>query len=142
MSHVRQQIREAVKTRLDTLDNLNVYTNRVSDLLAIDLPTAVILTEDETSELAEFDDDLMRETEVVIVGTLNAESETIDDELDDWAVKIEGALDVTLGGLVKLFVLTSTNTDFRSDEEGEHWFAFLIMTYTARHFTLDAETMA
>jgi len=130
--HIRQKIRESVKTKLSTLDFKSVNTNRVMDLKDKDLPAAVIITEDETSQQTDKRGGITRDISVLVVVIVNGETDTLDDDLDGWAEKIEPVLrDVPYA---RQFILTATGLDFRPDDEGEHWFGYLALEYQALAF--------
>lgn len=130
--HIRQQIREAVKTALSDLA-LTTYTNRVQNLDPDNLPAAVILTEDEASQQQSKDGDLDRTIDVIVVVIMDGDSETIDDDLDTWAEQIEPLLKSVPPA--KQFLLSATSLDVRPDDEGSQWFGYLALEYKATAFT-------
>jgi len=68
MSHVRQQIREAVATRLTglTTTGVNVFASRVYSLADEKLPALAVYTRSESSDAANLACDLNRQLSIVI----------------------------------------------------------------------------
>lgn len=137
MTHVRQQVRALAKQALSGLSidsrTLNTYTNRIKDLEPSNLPSCVILTEDERSERAGKSAALDRTISVLFVVVIDAESSaTIDDDLDAWAEAIE--LRLAAAPPAARFTLTATNLDLPQPEEGQQWLGFMSLEYEAKVF--------
>lgn len=137
MTHARKALRQAVAQRLDGItrghETLTVYTNRVKEVTPDKLPAAVIVTDSEQSESYSKSGDLQRSVQCSVVVMVDADrSDDIDDELDDWAERIELALsDLPIGGAHQ-FTLRSTSLDIPSPEDGgATWIGFLILDYAA-----------
>lgn len=127
--HVRKQLRDAIKIALEQIPDLTVFTNRVKDVS--DLPYAVIITEDESSERVDKDDDLQRTIDVLIVVAIEGTADDpMDDDLDALAVLVEDKMN-SLFGLLDEMTLTATAMDNRPDEDGDQWYGFLVMNYQA-----------
>ena len=135
--HIRRQIREAIKTLVDGLEvndqALTAYTNRIQELDVCDLPVVEIMTAEENSETSSKDDDLERRIDVTVVVITNGASDTLDDDLDDWAEAIE-PLQKTVPP-ARDMELTSTSLDLQPDDEGDYWFGYLAMSYQAHAFS-------
>lgn len=130
--HIRQQLRQAVKAKLETLDFASVSTNRVMDLKDADLPAAVIITEDESSERTDKRGGITRDISLLVVVIIDGSTDTLDDDLDAWSELIEPLMRNVPPA--RQIILTATGLDFRPDDEGEHWFGYLALEYQALTF--------
>ena len=103
-NHIRQQIREKLKTTLTGLNTTGstVYESRVYPLESV--PALVIYTKSETSEPIVIGTDrvMSRELSVVVEGYVKANS-NFDDTIDTISKEVEEAIaaDRTLDGLAK-----------------------------------------
>lgn len=131
--HIRQQIREEAKDAIAGIGLESVHTNRIQDLLAVDLPAGVIVTEDETSQRTSKDGGLTRAPVMLIVILVEGDSETLDDDLDDWAEKIEAQMKALPSA--SLVTLSATSLDLQPDESGERWFGSVALEYSVLAFT-------
>jgi hypothetical protein len=119
MSHVRQQIRDAVVdavTLLNTTDR-NVFRTRVYPMDRQSLPGLCVYTSSESSEPNTIGglktvSAYLRTVSVNIEAYAKASAD-LDNDLDDISVEVETAMaqDSTLNGLVEDVVLTSTEID-------------------------------
>lgn len=130
--HIRQQVREAVKTALTGI-GLTVYTNRIQDFDDSELPVAVVLTEDEVSEAYSKAGGLERTIDITVVVIVDGLSATLDDDLDTWAETIEPLM-VSVPPSRDM-VLTGTALDLRPDDEGARWFGYLALEFKSTVFT-------
>ena len=114
MSHVRQQIREAVETRITglTTAGTNVFSSRVYALGEAKLPALTIYTKDESAGISNMARDLKRTLTIVIEGYAKGTA-NLDDTLDTIAAEVEGAMgsDGSLNGVGKIIGLTGTEVD-------------------------------
>jgi len=114
MSHVHQQIRDAVKTALTGLatTGARVYANRVYPLSDADLPgiRLFVLSEQVDQDLSEY---AQRELILSIEACAKA-STTLDDTLDQIGAEIETALAgvLTVGGKALRCTYAGMETDF------------------------------
>ena len=118
MSHVRQQIREAIGTACTGLSTTGarVFQARVYPLATANLPGLAIYTNAETSEEAEVGGAsrlLMRMLEVKIDG-YSKKTSGLDDELDDITSEVEVALmdNATVQALVTEIFISETSISF------------------------------
>ena len=114
MTHIRQQVRDAVVTAVTGLatTGANVFKSRTLDVPQASLPALLVYTKDEFSELDTMDvagGKLRRAHEVVIVA-LAQEAANVDAKLDAIAEEIEVAMFANrkLGGLARDSVLEET----------------------------------
>ena len=145
MAHVRQQIRDAVATRLTSqvgLVSSRVFTTRVHPLNEALLPAISVYTGSESSEryqagVTDMNRELSLEVDVYV-----RETSSFDDDCDAIAVQVEEAMagDFTIGGLAKSSVLTSTEIQF--DGEADQILGVAKLTYQVRYVTAlnDVET--
>ena len=141
MSHIRQQIREAVVTRLKTI---TVFSHRVYPYRTAPhtlLPDAVVkIEEDVVIEEYTTDHKYMRAFTVAIETRKKASSD-IDDEMDDLCVLIEEKMmtDPTFGGLLKKLDLAVTKIEMSA--EGDQPVGLATLEYEAwyRMLRTDAE---
>jgi hypothetical protein len=140
--HVRKQLRDSIKTALETATGLSVHTNRVEDLVGIDLPAIVVLTDTETAERLDKSGALHRQITAAIVLIVDGASVTLDEELDAFSVSIETALGGDPPSPAYQIDLLSTELDLQSDEDGDRWFGYLVLEYTANVFTTKADPTA
>lgn len=129
MSHVRQQIRDDVRTKLVAL-GLECPKGRL-DFTRSQLPAADLSTGDETSERITKDGTLLRRIEVAIVLVLDADTEDLDDELDTLAARVETKLSDEPPAVCMYFDLVATETDLLTDEDGDRWFGYKALLYQA-----------
>lgn len=134
--HVNRQVREAVKTRLDaTALFASVSTNRSANLVETELPAAIIGTGLDEVEQATKDGRERRAVTLTVVVVADGAEPTLDDDLDALRVGIELALSDQLGGLVTNMAHTGGELDLGTDEDGERWFAFLVLSWTLQVWT-------
>lgn len=113
MSHPRTNIRNAVKTRLETdIPSLSgkIFTTRIRPLYQAKLPCILIYTLKEPSEIStEAPREFMRSLQVVIEIVTKAD-DTLDDALDDLCLLVESSIfkEETFGGLVSDTILQDT----------------------------------
>ena len=145
MSHVRQQIRDRVATRVTGLPTTgsSVYKMRRYALDDAKLPAICVYTMDESSTLITIGSRTLRRViNVAIDITIKGSSTTVSDTLDTICVSAEEAMaaDFTLNGLAKSSVLTSTEIDV--NVEGEKSIASARLVYAVEYITLitDVET--
>lgn len=143
MSHVRKQIRDAVKTAVTGLatTGANVYQGRNARLLAGNLPFLMIYVNGET---VDYDDEGASmgppSPARVIDLRIQAYTEAIDslnevpyDELDQVAAEVETAIyvDETFGGLA--FRTEVGDSEISTDNEGEQQLAILDMGFNVSY---------
>jgi hypothetical protein len=136
VTHPRRLVREQTKAALEGLargdDVLSVYTNRVKDLEPENLPIAVILTNEETSERASKRSPIDRTIQLTISMVIDAEkSSTLDDDLDDWAELIEARLAQSPPASAQRCTLVATTLEIPDPEQGSAWCGFLFLEYEA-----------
>ena len=139
MSHVRQQIREAIGTACTSLTTTaaRVFQARVYPLATADLPGLAIYTNAETSEEAEVGGAarlLMRMLEVKIDG-YSRRTSGLDDELDTICAEVEVAImdNSTVQELVGNIYLSETSISFAN--EGDRPIGCASMTWNCVYFT-------
>jgi hypothetical protein len=139
MSHVRQQIREAIGTACTSLTTTaaRVFQARVYPLATADLPGLAIYTNSETSEEAEVGGAarlLMRTLEIKIDG-YSRKTSGLDDELDTICSEVEVAImdDSTVQELVGNIYLSETSISFAN--EGDRPIGCASMTWNCVYFT-------
>lgn len=151
MSHVNQQARDVVKSRLVALDVFgSVSSNRGADLVDSELPAAIVQTDRDAVEDASkawADDGLeSRKLELAVVIVADADEDGLDDTLDALRAQVEAAIgaDDTLGGIAKRAEHTGGELDLGRIEDGERWYAFLALTWEVEMWTHkgDPETAA
>ena len=139
MSHVRQQIREAIGTACTGLSTTaaRVFQARVYPLASADLPGLALYTNSETSEEAEVGGAsrlLMRTLEVKIDG-YSRKTSGLDDELDTICAEVETAImdNSTVQGLVAYLFILETSVSFSS--EGDRPIGCASMTWNCVYYT-------
>ena len=143
MSHVRQQIREAFKTALDTaLTGFTVYSARRYAINASKLPIVDMKFLNENAEYITMADRQDRTASLYIRATLQATDADIDNDLDDVAITIEEAVaaEGLFGGLLVDIGLMQTN--FTDSADGDKALAEIVLRYDVvyRTNTNDVET--
>ena len=133
MAHIRQQIREAVGSRLNNLTTTgtNVYQSRVFPIETAKLPTLIIYTTSESNELLEMNSPrTLQRTLNLTVEAYAKNVTTFDDLADTINAEVEVAMssDVTFGGLSRDSFLESVEINFNG--EGDQPLAVLIMNYS------------
>lgn len=140
--HVNQQIREAVRERIETIPGIpSVFTNRSANLTDALLPAVVILTsiDDVRTETSGDPPPQSREVQLSVVVVADGEAEGLDDDLDGLRAEIERALAGDLGGLAWYMEHTGGELDVRPAEDGERWYAFLALSWTVRVWTAEGD---
>jgi hypothetical protein len=139
MSHVRQQIREAIGTACTGLSTTGarVFQARVYPLATANLPGLVIYTNTETSEEAETGGAsrlMMRILEIKIDG-YSRKTSGLDDELDTITAEVEVAImdNATVQGLVANIHLSATSVSFSN--EGDRPLGCASMTWECVYLT-------
>lgn len=136
-NHLRQQIRDQIKT---TLTGLTTTGNRVTDSRVYPIssngtPALVIYTKSETSEpiVIGIDRLMSRELSVVVEGYAKAIS-NFDNIIDTISKEVEEAIaaDTTLNGLVKDCYLESTEIEFNA--EGEKPLGYVSLTFLTNYY--------
>lgn len=142
MTHVRTQLRNAVKTVLDgALPDHKVFEGRRYAINASELPVVDMRYLNENSDYGTMGNVLDREASLYIRVTRAASEADIDDLLDADAVAIEEVLSGnTLGELAKFTALKQTN--FTDNAEGDKPLAELVLRFDIgyRTTTNDVET--
>ncbi len=140
--HVNQQVREKVAAKLGGVTGLEaVFTNRGANLTDADLPAAMVLTstdEVETASKTKGVEPLEKRTirtDVVLVASGSAEG--VDDDLDALRLGVEQEMstDDDLDGLAHRVTHTGAELDIGTDEDGENWYAFLVLSYEIEAWT-------
>lgn len=137
MSHVRQQIREAIAVKVTGLALIggNVFQNRTQMVTDANLPCLIIASDNEESQSMSLSYPRLTARSVNFsVRVLAKASTDLDDVLDGICLNVEKALaaDIALGGLTKDLQLTNTSILFNSDNEtnyGEATMAWLATYY-------------
>src|SRR5690606_36157180 len=128
--HVNRQVREAAATRLEGTGAFQVVeTNRSANLVDAELPAAVVGTPTDEVELESKDDDERRTITLTVTIVADGSSETLDDDLDELRAHAEAALAGDLDGLAFDLRHTGGELTLGSDEEGERWFGFYVLTW-------------
>lgn len=144
MSHVRQQIRDAVVTRVTglTTTGINVFNSRVYSLADEKLPALAVYTKSEDSGIATMGRKMDRNLDIVIEGYAKG-ADALGNTLDTIAAEVEAAIgtDGNLSGLGKLNGLKGTEVEFRGGE-AEKPIGVVRLTYNIFYQTSagDAET--
>lgn len=135
MSHVRTQVRTAIKALLAPIPGITVFQNLARAPNENELPVMTIRTESEDSDQDSSDEDIKRDLTIVVKIMAESSDDNVDDVLDDFAVEVENKLiNQDLGGLL-FDEPRLTNTKLELIEEGAMKIAFLHMTYTATYIT-------
>lgn len=119
MSHVRQQVREAIVTALKTITALG---NRVYPYRTIPhtiLPDAIVYTIDD-EVITDYDANGKEIRDLTIVIAVRAKvTDDLDDVIDGLCVSVEKAMrtDDTFGGLIKNLDLQNTAIDMKGGAE-------------------------
>lgn len=134
MAHVRQQVREAAKARLEDTGAFDtVATNRGMNFGHHELPAASLQTFDEESALATKDG--LEERAITLTASIMAQGadEQVADTLDDLAIQAERAIipdeDDDLGGIAQRAELTTSELTLGTDEDGARWLGVLDMAW-------------
>ena len=149
MSHVREQIRDAVVNAVTYLDLTarRVFRTRVYPMDSESLPGICVYTQSETSSPATIGG-LTSVSTYLRVMLVNIEvyakaSVDLDNTLDDIAVEIETAMatDATLDGLVEDTVLSGTEIDIMGGDS-EQPVGVMRLTYNVTYRTTLADPSA
>ena len=145
MSHVRQQIRDRIATRVTGLPvtGASVYKMRRYAIDDSKLPAIFVYTTDESSSLITIGARTLRRViNVMIEAVVYGSSTAVSDSLDSVCVSVEESIanDFSLNGLAKSCILTSTEIDV--NVEGEKAFATAQLVYAVEYVTSidDVET--
>lgn len=142
MSHVRQQIRDAVKVALTARTIDSSYPTRADDRVYIrgskpfnegDLPCIRITTfgGGEQAERLDADRERKRTVSLDIILDDHAKGGSVEDRLDGFCVEVEAVLD----GLDLGFDFEYTGTDFDMPQEGREEFGQAVI-----HYDVDVHT--
>jgi len=141
--HIRQQIREAVVTKLK---EITTFSNRVYPYRTMPhtlLPDAVVKTDDDVviRELTA-DHKYMRALSLIIETRVKAVAD-IDDTLDSLCLAIEEKMmaDPTFGGLLKSLELSSTKIEMSQESEQPVGLATIEYEAWYRMLRTDADTV-
>ena len=137
--HVRQQLREAVVTKLKTI---SVFGNRVYPFRTrkvITLPDVVVFIPEETVIPDETTWGVTPAANVetreatLAIAVRQKENDTLDDTLDGYCLLIEAAMmvDESFGGILKNLRLE--NTEITLSGEGEKPIGMVVLTYKAMY---------
>lgn len=141
MTHPRKTLRDSTKALLEGLTRADgaVLTFEIARAVEIQskagctLAWGDISTPSETSERADKQGAVDRETDLMISVTIDGDDPTVlQDELDAWAELIEDRLRTTTPAPAKRCTLTNTTLDRSQDEQGVKWIAFLDMQYAVQ----------
>ena len=122
MSHVRQQIRDAVQTLLTNavtdVDD-RVYINRVYNIASTKLPLITVSAGSETSSVVTMSTLTVDRSLEILVDVYADATSLLDDTIDGLCSQVEQLMgaDQTLGGLTKECILISTNLNLSGDAE-------------------------
>jgi hypothetical protein len=142
--HVNRQVRDEAATRLNDVGGLAaVSTNQGWNLRVDLLPAAIVGTRTDTVEdgtkqwSADVDRTELRTIELTVEIVADGEKETLDDDMDALRADVEAALgaDVDFGGLAGRVQHTGGELVLGTDEEGNRWFAFLVLTWEIEVWT-------
>lgn len=120
MTHVRTQIRDNVATQVTGLATTgsNVFKTRLYPITATKLPAILVYANSETNQAVAMKHPRLsdRELSLSIEGVAKATT-SIEDTLDQIALEVEEAIygDLTLGGIAKNVVLSSTDIEISAD---------------------------
>lgn len=147
MSHVRQQIRDALVARLKTditsVSN-RVFGNRLYAIRANNLPAICVysISEQSDRQVMSASSSDMRRSLTVAIDVYVTQNEDADDQSDTLTAQIEASVgaDPQLSGIAKDAILTSTEMDLSG--EGEVPFVLTRLIYSVEYVTseTDAET--
>lgn len=142
MTHVRKQIRDAVKTLLlnTTTARSSVFGARRQRYEAGETPAIEIRIDDEQAERLTADMDLRREMKLSL--TLVAHStgaDDVQDILDALAEEIETIMD---GGITNVFDMDYSGASFEDAREGAEEYAFLTLEYDLQVHTTGPATFS
>lgn len=139
MSHVRQQIREAVATVLTglTTSGARVFQSRLRVLSDADLPCLLINTDDESIDTPAISHAAMQERELqLLVRAVAKNGASVDDLLDTMLAEVETAMTgQTLGGIAKGLVLEKISIEM--NDELEKPIGIASATYRVTYYTAD-----
>ncbi|WP_417550120.1 hypothetical protein [Methylophaga sp.] len=122
MSHVRQQIREALKAVLKGLPITQdrVFVNRVDPILKGTVPALTIRTgNDQKTEVITMGKPALVARQVDVFVTAYAVGDEVDDQLDDICIEVEKTIasNSTLSGLVKNIEYMESEHDLERSEK-------------------------
>lgn len=134
--HVNQRIRQAAADRIAATGAFTVVsTNRSANLSAGHLPAAVIGTSTDEVAIDTKDDPPDERRTITMTVTIvedASDAETIDDRMDDLRVTVEEALAGDLDGLAWWMEHTGGDLQLGSDEDGDQWLAFYVLSWTVQ----------
>ncbi|KZL21122.1 hypothetical protein PsAD2_00406 [Pseudovibrio axinellae] len=144
MAHIRTQVRDAVEAALKGLPSTaeRVFVTRTYPLEHKRLPALLIYILDEQSQPAEMGPGRDIERQMSITVEAIADGRGFDDELDQIAVEVEGALAGShyLNGLVKELYLQSSNLNLATGRDrGEKRTGVLTLSFTVLAVTPEAD---
>lgn len=141
MSHIRKQIRDAIKPALTglALTGSRVYVNRVAPVAAVDTPCLVIQTPDEELSNLRLLGPLHYQRTLTITIDAYVSGATLDDQLDAVCAQIEPAI-ANAGALTGLidYPLTLESVRFEFEDQASPPVAVARMRFTAQTATLAA----
>ncbi len=139
MSHVRNQIRAAVKSAVTNLNTTgsHVYTSRTHKLTDNDLPALRIYTDNEEIERLCKTPVYIRHRLPVVIECCVKESGDVDDKVDTITSEVETAIvnDATLAALIKDKQIISTDIEYSNELELP--LAIARVTFTIEYHTID-----
>ena len=146
-NHLRQQIREAIATRLSGLatTGTRVYQSRLHPLADSNLPCLLVNTDsEEIATLTLQPHPVMERNMTLLVRCVAKIVANLDDTLDTMLKEVETALgtvaDPTYGGLVKSMVPTAINIEM--DDALEKPVGIASLSYLITYYTADGSPTA
>ena len=139
MTHIRQQVRNAVAAKIQEIPELqnSVFQSRVYELSRGELPAAIIFTENEEVEETTRQRQIQIQRRLIFVSVyiFARASDNIEDELDRLAGEVEkkSLADGTLGGIAAETSLENTGLFIGGDTDaptGAAKLTFKVMTLT------------
>lgn len=146
MTHPRKLIRHAIRDALEGATDAfdRVYATRSIELRKCELPVICVYTLEDDVDPASRDTyprELIRTVPVVIECWIGP-SETVDDDMDDFAEQVETAMhaDPFFGGVCSESLLDGTVIEVL--EQGARRLGMVALTYTVRYYSLAPEAPA
>lgn len=139
MSHVRQQIRDAVKSAVTNLNTTGsrVYVSRTYKLTDDNLPALRLYTQDEETERLCKSPVYVKHTLPVAIECCAKQATDVDNKVDTITSEVEAAIvgDSTLAALIKDNQITATDIEYSTEQEQP--LAIAKVTFTIIYTTID-----
>jgi hypothetical protein len=131
VSHVNQQVRDAVTEALRDSEAFRTVQSTQANLVDAELPAAAPATLSDTVEPFSKGPPRqeIRTVALTIALVIEGDADSVENDLDALRTTVEGLVPTALDSIARELQHTGSEQELAEDEDGERWYGFLVLAW-------------